>query len=274
MEASVSTIEVCLRENNTGRFPRGIAAMVRPFPPWLFMAATRWRPFPGKGRSSESRTTWRPEKKILKTPSANIFWKTEAWPRLPLLPDDKLAAAREKGEKMPSGRAFGRPARPGPRKTGFRNRAPARSPSQGGLHPEALHCPPFRPLEAWRICPARSPAFPSRSRKTNRPLFSRPAHPRNCLHGHAHARKAHSGAVLFTHAAAFCRAFSSKPAPAKSDFASFGMRMAAKTGGIGAATTPWRNIFGPPGLLLAIHCRQGRLRQAGGLFQSCGRAFA
>ena len=81
VEAAVNSVEFDLRENNSGRFPRGLAAMIRSLATWLYdgdpIAPLAW----GKAPRPPSRPASLPAKRSLKAPSGAGSSTTSTAPR-------------------------------------------------------------------------------------------------------------------------------------------------------------------------------------------------
>ena len=231
VEASVNTIEFALRENNTGRFPRGIAAMVQALSTWLYgcdpLAALSW-----EGPLKQIKDDMAAGKKIFEDAIREYFLENRSLAQVTLLPDDKLAAAREKGEKCRLAALWEEAGVQGREKL-VSETARLRDLQSREDSPEALATIPALSVADL---PRKITRIPIQVEKDEQTFIFHDLPTRGIAYTAMLMPVKRIPARLLPMLPLFCRAFS-ETGTRKSDFASFGMRMAAKTGGIGAATT-------------------------------------
>lgn len=97
VEAAVNTVEFAYRENNSGRFPRGLAAMILSLSTWLYgedpIAPLAW-----ESPLNQIKADLAAGKKVFEE-AIHSYFLEQAHTRVTLLPDTTLAAVRAKTER-------------------------------------------------------------------------------------------------------------------------------------------------------------------------------
>lgn len=96
VEAAVNSVEFSYRENNSGRFPRGLAAMILSLSTWLY-GGNPLAPLAWEAPLNQIKTDLASGKKIFEELIKKNFLQTP-YSRLTLLPEGSLAETREKAE--------------------------------------------------------------------------------------------------------------------------------------------------------------------------------
>ncbi len=98
IEAAVNSVEFSLRENNSGRFPRGLAAMVQSLSTWLY-DGDPLAPLAFEAPLAQIKERLAKGEKVFENCIKENFLDNEHRSTVVLLPDANLAAEREKNEK-------------------------------------------------------------------------------------------------------------------------------------------------------------------------------
>ena len=97
VEAAVNTVEFAYRENNSGRFPRGLSAMIQALSTWLYdgdpLAALAW-----EAPLNDIKQRLAAGEPVFENAIREHFLNNEHRATVILLPDKTLAAARERRE--------------------------------------------------------------------------------------------------------------------------------------------------------------------------------
>lgn len=96
VEAAVNSVEFAYRESNSGRFPRGLAAMILSLSTWLY-GGNPLAPLAWEGPLNQIKSDLASGKKIFEEIIDKKFLQTP-YSRVTLLPESSLAEAREKAE--------------------------------------------------------------------------------------------------------------------------------------------------------------------------------
>lgn len=231
VEAAVNTIEFALRENNTGRFPRGIAAMVQALSTWLYgcdpLAALSWeKPL------AQIKADVAAGKKIFEQAIKTWFIDNKSLAQVTLLPDANLAQARDEDE---NGRldALWEEAGAQGRQKYVDVTASLREQQTREDSPEALATIPALGVDDL---PRKITHIPMQIEKEAQTWLFHDLPTRGIAYTAMLMPVKRLPTRLLPLVPLFCRAFT-ETGTRKNDFANFGLRMAAKTGGIGGAAT-------------------------------------
>ena len=97
VEAAVNSVEFSYRENNSGRFPRGLSAMIQALSTWLYdgdpLAPLAW-----EGPLADIKARLAAGEKVFENAIRDHFLNNEHRATVVLLPDARLAKAREDRE--------------------------------------------------------------------------------------------------------------------------------------------------------------------------------
>lgn len=228
--AAMNSVEFAYRENNTGRFPRGLTAMIQALSTWLY-GGDPLAPLSWEKPLQELRKAAASKKKIFEEAIQDFFLDSKSWVRVTLIPDPNLADLRVKRETATLEEIQGASS-PSARQKLVDETARL---LESQLAPDKAEDLAKIPSLGLEDLPAKNPAIPFELKKIPETFIAHDLPTNGILYASLLIPVKRMPPSLAPLMPLFCRSFLDW-GTAREDYSQLGMKVASRLGSLGAST--------------------------------------